>query len=82
MITVTGIFGIEEKKLQYDYGNLGKDFAILIGLLYIIGIVTVNSYLLRLGTFEFSLLRTQFVATGALAFVIYFFTGVTGVEFW
>jgi hypothetical protein len=49
--------------------KLGRIFGALAILLYIIGLLTVNTYLFSLGVSEFSLLRARFIYTGALTTV-------------
>jgi len=49
-----------------DWESVGKSAAIVLGLCYVVGILTVNTYLYRIGVAEFSLLQAQYVYTGAL----------------
>jgi len=49
-----------------DWESAGKSAAIVLGLCYVVGILTVNTYLYRIGVAEFSLLQAQYVYTGAL----------------
>lgn len=51
-----------------DWGRIGKLGTILLGLLYVVGILTVNTYLYveGIGTAEFSFLKAHYIYTGVL----------------
>jgi hypothetical protein len=52
--------------LVLDWEKAGKVGAAIVGLLYVVGLLTVNTYLYRIGAAEFSLLKAQYIYTGAL----------------
>lgn len=60
---------VEEKdpveKLELD--NLTKAAAVLVGSLYVVGVLATNTYLYSLGVTDFSLLKARYIYTGALA---------------
>ena len=43
-----------------------RSVAVVAGLFYVLGFLTTNSYLYKLGVSDFSLLRTRFILTGVL----------------
>jgi hypothetical protein len=45
---------------------LVRSTAVLASILYILGLLTVNAYLLSWGVYEFGLIRPQYIATGTL----------------
>jgi hypothetical protein len=49
-----------------DWESIGKLGAAVLGLMYVVGILTVNTYLYRIGATEFSLVQAQYIYTGAL----------------
>jgi hypothetical protein len=46
--------------------QLVRSVAVVAGLFYVLGFLTTNAYLYRLGVSDFSLLRTRFILTGVL----------------
>jgi hypothetical protein len=51
----------------FDIEEVGKGIAYAAATCYVAGLLVVNFYLFRLGFSDFSLLRTRFILTGAIA---------------
>jgi hypothetical protein len=59
-----------------DIENLTKTLAAIGAFLYLLGLVSVNGYLLSLGVADFALLRIRFIYTGALLVGVGFVAGL------
>lgn len=57
---------VSNNPVPVDFDRLTKVVALTAGSLYVTGLLTVNTYLYRLGIAEFSLFKAQYIYTGAL----------------
>jgi hypothetical protein len=55
---------------SFDPEKLSKAILLVTSVLYVLGLVTVNRYLFNFGLSEFSLLKAQYIYTGALIAIL------------
>jgi hypothetical protein len=62
----TGLLWARPQRGKIPIETLVRSVAIVGALFYVLGFLTTNAYLYKLGVSEFSLLRTRFILTGVL----------------